>query len=128
MKTDVRLNEPSITSDAAQWIQWHKDLVDTFGKKTANSLFLAFWTKRKSSGANTTELRTYAQSQGFSIEGTAISGIIDGAYGFVDSIGDIFQVGKYVGIGVVVILVGGLGLLVYNVARNPAGTISAVKS
>jgi hypothetical protein len=127
MIKNVTINEPSIKSDSAQWIQWHKDLKSTFGKKTANSVFLAFWNKRKSSGANTAELRDYAESQGFKIEGGSLSGIADAAYDIGDTIGDVMQVGKIVAISLTVILVAGIGLLIYNVARNPQGTITAIK-
>jgi F0F1-type ATP synthase assembly protein I len=128
MKADVRANEPSIKSDAGQWIQWHKDLKRVFGKKTANSIWLAFWAKRKSSAANTHELRSYAESQGFKVESDAIAGIIDGAYDIADTIGDVFQVTKYVGIGLAVILVGGLGILVFNIAKKPIETMKAAAS
>jgi hypothetical protein len=124
--TNVQLNEPSIKSNDAQWIQWHKDLKGVFGKKTANSLFIAFWKKRQSSAANTTSLRTYAKGQGFKIEGdSVISGVIDSSYDFIDGIGDMLKIGKYATIGVIGILVIGLGMTIFNIAKEPIKAISA---
>lgn len=123
--TDVTLNEPSIKSSDSEWIQWHKDLKGVFGKKTANSIFLAFWTKRQSSGANTVSLRNYAKGEGFQITGdSVISGVIDSTYDFVDGIGDIFKVGKTATIVIVVVLVGGLGMAIFNIAKNPVSAMS----
>jgi hypothetical protein len=124
---NVFINEPSIKSDDAQWIQWHKDLKGLFGKKTANSVFLAFWKKRGSSAANTHDLRNYAESQGFKVEASTIAGVIDGAYDVVDGIGDFFKIGKIVTISVLVILVGGIGMLVFNIAKEPVKAISAAR-
>lgn len=127
MLSNVELNIPGLKSSDQQWIQWHKDLKDTFGKKMANSLFLAYWEKRQSYSANTHDLRTYATGQGFKIDGDILSGITDAGFSVTDSIGDILKVGKWVGIGLAVILVGGIGLLVYNVAKDPGKIIGAIK-
>ena len=40
-----------------------------------------------------------------------------------DLFGDAFQVAKWSGIGLAVILVGGIGMLVFNIARRPAESI-----
>jgi hypothetical protein len=124
----ITTNEPSIRSSDDQWIQWHKDLKGVFGKKTANTIFLAFWTKRQSSSANTASLRNYAKGEGFQITGdTVISGVMDSAYGVMDSIGDVLKVGKYTTLGIIIILVGGLGMAIFNIAREPVKAISAAR-
>jgi hypothetical protein len=122
---DPILNEPSVKSNCSEWIQWHKDLKSVFGKKTANSIFIAFWKKRGSTSANTNELRTYAKDQGFSIVGGTLSGVVDSAYDVFDSFGDIFKVGKIATISIIIIVIGGLGMLIFNVARKPTAAISA---
>lgn len=129
MKNTILLNEPSVTSSDSDWIQWHKDLKSYFGKKTANSLFMAYWQKRSGTTykSNTTELRRYAASQGMKVEGQILSGIIDSSYDFVDGIGDILKVGKTATIVIVVILVGGLGMAIFNIAKEPFKAMSAAR-
>jgi len=129
-KNNPLINEPSVNTSASGWIQWHKDCKSTFGKKTANSLFLAFWAKRgaTNSNANTHDLRAYAEDQGFRIEGDAIAGVIDGVYDVADTFGDIFKIGKYATIAVGVIIIGGLGMLVFSIAKQPFKAISAAAS
>jgi hypothetical protein len=123
------LNEPSVTSSDSEWIQWHKDLKNVFGKKEANSLFVAYWAKRSGTTfkANTNELRSYAKSQGIKVEGQLLSGVLDSAYDVVDGLGDVLKVGKYAAIGLGLVLVVAIGMLVINIARKPIEAVRAVK-
>jgi hypothetical protein len=128
MKNPI-LNEPSVTSSDSEWIQWHKDLKSVFGKKTANSLFVKFWSKRSGTTfkANTNELRSYAKSQGIKVDGQILSGVVDSAYDVVDGLGDVLKVGKYAAIGLVAVLAIAVGMLVINIARKPIEAVRAVK-
>jgi hypothetical protein len=121
------LNEPNQQSSDVIWIQWHKDLKSVLGKKTADSVFLQFWTKRGTDAANTHALREYAGSQGFQIDGGVIGGVLDTVYDVADNIADVFKIGKYVSIAVIVIIVGSIGLLLFNIASKPIETIKAAK-
>jgi hypothetical protein len=122
------LIEPNQLSSDAIWMQWHKDLKSVLGKKTADSIFLQFWTKRGSADANTHALREYAAGQGFTIEGDAISSIVDSVYSIGDNIGDVLKLGKYVTYAVLIVIIGGMGLLIFNIAKQPLQAIKAAKS
>ena len=119
------LIEPNQQSSDAIWIQWHKDLKTVLGKKTADAVFLAYWQKRGTDAANTHALREYAAGQGFQIDGGTIGGIVDSVYSVADNIADVFKIGKYVSIAIIVIIVGSVGLLLFNIARKPIETIKA---
>jgi hypothetical protein len=121
------LIEPNQQSSDAIWIQWHKDLKSVLGKKTADSVFLAYWTARGTDSANTNALREYASSQGFQINGGIIGSIVDTMYNVADNIGDIFKLGKYVSIAVIIVIVGGVGMLIFNIAKQPIEAIKAAK-
>lgn len=126
--TDV----PNKKSNALTWITWHEAMKSSFGKKNANYLFSRAWNKRGgvSSVANTSDLREYLKKNGISIDKDWTASIIDTTGDFTDFFGDIFNVGKYAGIAFTVILVAGVGMLVYNVAKDPikaAGAAAKLK-
>jgi len=122
-------NVPSINSTASQWIEWHKALKRDLGKATANTLWLEAWVQRGCEGyscpSNTVELREYIASQGISIEGGRWSFIPD----LIDDWGDFtkrfFDLGFYTVLAIVIILVAFLGLLAWNIGRDPKGTLNA---
>lgn len=121
------LIEPNKQSSDAIWIQWHKNLKTVLGKKTADSVFLQYWSARGSDAANTHTLREYAASQGFEIKGDAISGIVDAVYDIGDNIADVFKIGKYVTYAVLIVIIGGVGMLIFNIAKQPIQAIKAAK-
>ena len=122
-KTDPTTNIPKYNSKSEDWIQWHKDLRQNFGKKVANSLWIKAWRIRGNSSANTSDLRKYLDGQGIKISESAWDSIVDLGVGVSDAFGTVFQVTKYVGIGLAVIIVGGVGMIVYNLAKDPAKAI-----
>lgn len=130
-------NVPSKQSSASEWVLWHRSMKKAgFGKATANKLWLEAWQQRGCSGvgfgigctANTTELREYLESQGIAIEG--------GTFDFVadtwDEIGDFtsqaFNLTTYAFIAIAVILVAFLGLLAWNVGKNPKLIVDGAKA
>ncbi len=126
MKADVTSNIPQISSAPEAWIQWHKDLKSYFGKKVANSLWLKAWGIRGNIKANTSDLRKYLKSNGITISESKWDSIVDAGVGAMDFAGDIFKVGRYTGIALGVIILGGLGILVFNVVRDPNKTITTL--
>jgi hypothetical protein len=122
-KVDVVNSIPTYNATVLDWIEWHKGLKSNFGKKMANSLFLKAWKIRGSSKLNTGDLRTYLNSQGIKMDTNAWDKLVDFGGDVSDSIGGTFQAGKIVSITLGVILLGGLGLLVFNIARKPNETI-----
>ena len=122
-KVDVVDSIPSYNTTPLAWIEWHKGLKSNFGKKMANSLWLKAWRIRGNSKTNTSELRTYMESQGIKLDTNAWDKVVDFGGGISDTIGSTFQAGRIVSISLGVIIIGGLGLLVFNIARKPNETI-----
>jgi hypothetical protein len=122
-KVDVVNSIPTYNATVLDWIEWHKGLKSNFGKKMANSLFLKAWKIRGSSKLNTGDLRTYLNSQGIKLDTTAWDNLVDFGGGISDTIGGTFQAGRVISITLGVIIVGGLGLFIFNIARKPNETI-----
>jgi hypothetical protein len=124
---------PSKEASASEWILWHKALKSAnLGKGSANMLWLKAWRLRGCAGigcdANTPELREYVESQGFTVNG----GVLDFVPDTLDNIGDFtskaFNLSFYTIVAIVVIMVAFLGLLAWNVGRNPQMIIDAGKA
>ena len=114
---------PSYNGKFEEWIQFHKDLDSNFGKKIANSLWVKAWKIRGVTSANTNELRSYMGKQGVKFDKGVWDSIVDAGDTVTDAFGTAFQVTKFVGIGIAVIVVGGLGMIVFNLAKSPAKNI-----
>lgn len=111
---------PSYNAKPEEWQIWHETLKSNFGKKIANSLWIKAWGIRGSSSSANTDLREYLEGEGIKIDKSWGAAIKDFGSGVFDFIGNIFTVGKWVGIAILVIIVGGLGMMIYNIARKPA--------
>ena len=122
-KADVVNSIPSYNSNFEEWIQWHKNLKSNFGKKIANDLWIKAWKIRGKSSANTNELRSYMEKQGIKFDKSAWDSVVDAGDNITDAFGTAFQVTKFVGIGLAVIVVGGIGMIVFNLAKSPAKNI-----
>lgn len=121
-------NVPLATSSSTVWMEWHKALKSQFGKKKANELFLMAWDKRAGAGsdASTTALREYLTDNGLEISTTGFEDAADFGSSVGDSLGGIFTGGKYLIIGLGVILVGGLAMTVFNIAKQPVKAAASV--
>lgn len=112
-------NIPTPASTQEEWISWYKTLKSNFGKQNANALWIKGWKKYGGSpAANTNDLRTYMEKQGIKIDKDAYQSVLDAGVGLVDFVG----MAKYVAIGLGVIIIGGLGLAIFNIARDPGRT------
>lgn len=124
---------PTQASDANVWIEWHKSAKAFFSKKVANSLWVTAWADRGSKGANTTDLRDYMKSQGVEVETDKLGKLIDFGGDVFDFFGDIFTIGKWTAIVIIVLILGGTSMLLFNILKSPmksaktAGTIIATK-
>jgi len=121
-KFDPVENIPKDGSTQEEWISWHKALKSNFGAQNANALWIKAWKKYGSPGANTNDLRTYASNQGIEISRDAWQTIYDKGIGITDYFGSFFQVAKYMGIALGVVIIGGIGMAVYNIAKQPGET------
>ncbi len=122
-KIDPVQATPPVGSDSSAWVAFHRYLKRRYGARTANSMWSLAWKKRGSSAANTHDLRTYMSSQGLEIDAGTFGSIKDSALAVTDGIsdifGDLYGIGKWATIGVLVVVIGGAGFLIYNVVRRP---------
>lgn len=127
MDTTALLNIPTKTSSDGEWLEWYKLMKSSFGKKTARIRFVNAWNKRggKDSTANTNNLRTEMEKDGVVIESGVIGTITDFGVDVVDGISDAFSIGKYATITIGVILVAGLAMIVYGIAKQPLKLIES---
>jgi len=61
------------------------------------------------------------KTQGVELETSTWEGISDTVSGVGDFFGDIFTAGKWVGIGLGVVILGGIGFAAYSIIKNPKG-------
>ena len=125
MKIDPSKKIPTASSSGASWVQWHKDLVDIFGKKKANSIWVYAWSKRggKTSPANTTALRQYMSENGVSVDTTTLSSMGDSIDSVFEGIGNFATVTGYVIIGVGAVSFLLLAKALYGLTKDPNKTI-----
>lgn len=125
MKIDPSKKIPTASSSGGNWIQWHKDLVDIFGKKKANSIWVYAWSKRggKTSPANTTALRQYMSENGVSVDTTTLSSLGDSIDSVFEGIGNFATVTGYVIIGVGAVSFLLLARALYGLTKDPNKTI-----
>lgn len=126
-------NIPTSNSTAQDWKQWYESLAYFFSRKDTNALFTKAWDARGGTSArgNTEELRTFLKTKGLTIETTGVQDIVDFSAGIGTSVSngvsDFLKVGKFAGISLVVIVIGGLAMIVFSIGKDVKGTISAVK-
>lgn len=122
MSKELIRNIPTNNSSDVVWISWYDALRKQFGKKKANALFTANWDAQNgfNSDANSSDLRTHLKDKGgIEISGGVLGETKDRLLDVGNFFGDYFTVGKYLGIGLAVIVVGGVGLFIYNLAKDP---------
>jgi len=124
MKSNIN-TIPTSKSSSDEWIEWHKSLKSRFGRKKANKLFIHAWEKRAGAGsdASTVSLREYMEKQGLQIDTSAWEDITDFGSGVADFIGSGFTMMKWAGIVTGVIILGGVAMILYNVAKDPAKSV-----
>lgn len=119
---------PKSGSSSAEWVEWHKTLVDNFGKKEANQLWLKAWSLRGSTSTSDNTLREYMKKQGISLPATWGQKIEDKGIGVVDGALSFMHMGKVASLVVVGLVVLPIGLLLFNIARKPETLGSIAKA
>ncbi len=122
-KYDPVKNIPQINSKSDAWVAWHQTLKSNFGKKVANQLWLKAWSKRGTNNANTADLRDYMSKQGIDISKNHWDEIVDLAGDATDYFSGVYQVAQYAALALGIIAIGGLGMIVFNIARRPAESV-----
>ena len=122
LSSNVLLSIPKKSSTSDLWINWHKQLVDAMGLQNANAYFMYDWQKNGNDDANSAELREYLKQNGLVLDSSNLIGALaDFGYSVKDKVSSLLSIGTT---GIVVvggILVVGLAMIIYNVARNPVG-------
>ncbi len=129
------LTIPTTNSNASEWLQWHKTLLTAFSQDESNSIWLAYWAKRGNGHDNST-LRDYMKTQGVDMDSSILANVTDfykETFSTVSgailspfkAMSTIIGVGKWAALGFVVIILGSVGLLVFNIAKNPIATLKA---
>ena len=118
---------PSSNSTDQAWIDYRQSLGRYLGRKQANQYFTKTWELRGGTSVrgNTSKLREYLKSVGLSVETNGLQDIADFGGDVADSIGDFLTVGKFTGIAILAIVLGGLATLVISVARKPERIVLA---
>jgi hypothetical protein len=125
MKIDPSKKIPTASSSGASWIQWHKDLLEIFGKKKTNSIWVYAWSKRggKTSPANTSALREYMRGYGINVDTTTLSSLGDSIDGVFEGIGNFATVTGYVIIGVSALSIFFVGRILWKLTQDPNKSI-----
>ena len=121
MAKDPSKNIPTASSPSSSWIDWHRRLKKTFGKKQANSIWVYAWSKRSGvdSQANTNTLSRYMEGEGVDVERTFFDEFGQGVGDFATDFGNVT---KWILIGGLVI--GGIIVtkIVLSIVNDPKGS------
>jgi len=100
----------------AQWIQWHKALKGCVGKNNANQLWLMNYEKVQP--GDNYELRNYMSSQGVDLDRDVLERLTDFGGGVYNWFGGALDFTSGLTVAILVIIVGGAGLMIFNVAKT----------
>lgn len=108
---------PTVKSTDTQWLDWLHYINSRYGNDTARKLFLALWTKRGSSDANTIELRHQLKDKyKIEIDESVWNKIADVGGSISSGFGTFLKAGKVV----TIVVAGVIVLALFNVVRNVA--------
>ena len=119
------LNIPNAQSPSEAWVSWHKELKKCVGKGKANNLWIMAWAKYGKVGndASTVALRDYMGSQGVDVERDWDEVGIDLFAGIGNAIGSVFSTGGALTTGLAVVMIGGIGWVIFNMGKDPDAVI-----
>lgn len=112
---------PTGQSSYATWIEWHKSLKSCVGKQQANQLWLMNYDKETPS--NTVEVREYMRSQGVDLDRDILDRGADFGSSVVGFLEDTVIFGSTISKIIILIIVGGAGLMIYNIVKTPEGAV-----
>lgn len=125
--TETILNLPNKSSSTQKWMEWHKALKSTFGRKKANSIFIDNWEKRGNVSIINNDMQDYFKDNGVNLDKTFVNQIVGFPEDVFDTVSDIFSMGKYAAITIGVVVFVPVGLLLFNLAKSPETVINAIK-
>ena len=123
---------PSVHSQDMAWINWHKALKSDLGQAAASTIFIGAWAKQGTSAANTVALRNYLAPEGITIDESAWdqvadlgSSVGDSISSFGNHLSNVFKFGEYAAGATVIIVIAGLGFILYNIGKDPGKAAGA---
>ena len=120
------LNIPTSQSDVSFWIAWHRALKKCVGSNKANSLWTDAWGRFGSDDKNTYDLRQYLTGEGITIEQGVLAQATDVIGGVGSFIGRGAKFGQVMGMALGIILVGGVGMIIYQMTKSPENITRSV--
>lgn len=111
---------PTQSSSATTWVQWHKSLKKCVGKSNANQLWMLNFEKEVPD--TTVEMREYMRSQGVDLDRDIADRLTDFGSGVYSYLGGAFDLASIISVSLLLIIVGGLGLMIFNIVRTPEGS------
>ena len=112
---------PNSSWNCTDWVNYHKELVKSTGKKNANSLWLGAWQSfgntGRSSECKSQDFIEYFKSNGIDLTEGAIEELL---YQFKSGAETAYNLYKYVMIFVVLLVVILLVVVLVQAAKNPA--------
>jgi hypothetical protein len=122
----IRLEDiPNIKSSDTAWIQYYRDLKRDFGRRNANSIWVATWEQRggKNSSANTVMLRNEMKKHKIEVTTTGGAKLLDFADNVGDTLSTVFKMGTILVFTTIGITVIGFGMILFNIAKEPSKAI-----
>lgn len=111
---------PTNSSSYATWIEWHKSLKKCVGKSNANQLWMMNYDKEVP--GDTVEVREYMRSQGVDLDRNVAERVTDFGSGVYNWFGGAVDFTSGTAMVIVLIIVGGAGLMIYNIVKTPEGS------
>jgi hypothetical protein len=112
---------PSLSNSSTVWVQYYQELKRNFGAKNAQSIWVYTWTNRGgvNSIANDNYLREKMKDYGVTVDTNGRGQIVDFADSIIDNVESVLKIGRTVLIATLIISVGGIAMLVFNIASQP---------
>ena len=120
MSTKTCLILPSSSSSYSSWIEWHKALKKCVGKANANQLWMMNFDKEMP--GDNVEVREYMRSQGVDLDRNALDRLTDFGGGVYNFLGGTINFASTTTKIVLLLIVGGAGLMIYNIIKTPEGS------
>jgi|TARA_R110000822_G_scaffold128530_1_gene264359 hypothetical protein len=121
MSNQTCLIIPSNSSSYSSWIEWHKALKKCVGSNNANQLWMMNFDKEMPE--DNFEVREYMRAQGVDLDRSALDRITDFGGGVYSFVGGTFNFAGNVTKVVLLMIIAGAGIMVYNIVKSPEGSV-----
>jgi hypothetical protein len=112
-------------STATDWVQWYKTLKRNLPNSDAKALWVKAWAKRGDKTGFNPAFRKEMGDEGIDIQTNTLGSIASAGKDVKDFFGSNIKIAQYAGVAVLIIIVGGAGLMIYNIAKNPIAAAKA---